>query len=439
MSAINRSPTFNLKVVVQETGLKPDTLRAWERRYGLPKPRRTSGGHRLYSQRDIDTLKWLVARQDEGLSISRAIDLWHKLEAEGQDPLQVPGYAFSHVTELAPYVPQGENVAELRDAWLAACLSFDEQAAEQVLTQAFALYPPETVCFQLLQKSLALVGQAWYRGKASAQQEHFMSALTMRRLEALVAAAPPPTRPGRILVGCPPEESHTFAPLLLTWLLKRRGRNVVYLGARVPLERFEATIVTVKPHLVILAAQQLHTAASLLEAARLLQQKDVPLAFGGNIFNRLPALRQRISGHFMGEQLETAPQVIEDILTSFRPTPLVQIASEAHQRALDHYRAKHAQVEAELWQHAGSLGIPAAYLELANTELARNIAAALALGDTSFLAADLDWVAGLLSNHQMPQQALSHYLKAYYQAAQAHLGSEGQLVLDWLAQLNGLN
>ena len=34
MSEINKTPTYNLKVVIQETGLKADTLRAWERRYG---------------------------------------------------------------------------------------------------------------------------------------------------------------------------------------------------------------------------------------------------------------------------------------------------------------------------------------------------------------------------------------------------------------------
>ena len=60
-TANGHSATYNLKAVVQETNLKPDTLRAWERRYGLPNPERTAGGHRLYSQRDIDTLKWLIA------------------------------------------------------------------------------------------------------------------------------------------------------------------------------------------------------------------------------------------------------------------------------------------------------------------------------------------------------------------------------------------
>ncbi len=73
-------PIFNLKAVVKETGIKPDTLRAWERRYGMPAPQRTTGGHRLYSQRDVDLLHWLLARQAEGMSISRAVEMWENRE-----------------------------------------------------------------------------------------------------------------------------------------------------------------------------------------------------------------------------------------------------------------------------------------------------------------------------------------------------------------------
>ncbi len=84
---LSTTPAFNLKVVLKETGLAADTLRAWERRYGLPMPQRTAGGHRLYSQRDIETIKWLMKRQAEGLSISRAVDLWNEQLASGTDPL----------------------------------------------------------------------------------------------------------------------------------------------------------------------------------------------------------------------------------------------------------------------------------------------------------------------------------------------------------------
>ena len=84
---VSITPAYNLKVVLKETGLAADTLRAWERRYGLPVPQRTQGGHRLYSERDIHTIKWLMARQAEGLSISRAVDLWNENLASGLDPL----------------------------------------------------------------------------------------------------------------------------------------------------------------------------------------------------------------------------------------------------------------------------------------------------------------------------------------------------------------
>ena len=88
MAARHDLPIYNLKAVVQETGIKPDTLRAWERRYGLPEPQRTASGHRLYTERDVATLKWLVARQDDGLTISRAVALWHELRRQGNDPLE---------------------------------------------------------------------------------------------------------------------------------------------------------------------------------------------------------------------------------------------------------------------------------------------------------------------------------------------------------------
>jgi DNA-binding transcriptional MerR regulator len=439
MTTLDQIPTFNLKAVIQETGLKSDTLRAWERRYGLPQPKRTPGGHRLYSQQDIDMLKWLIARQEEGLSISRAVDLWRKLEAEGQDPLSSPAYALPESTPKPTFIPQGETLTELRQAWYAACLAFDEQSAENVLAQAFALYPPETVCFEILLKGLSDIGDGWYSNEVTVQQEHFSSELAMRRLEALVAAAPPPTRPGRVVSGCAPEGAHTFVSLLLTLLLKRRGWEVIYLGARVPTLRLPTTIASVRPHLVILTAQRLYTAATLQQAAQVLQQEDVPLAYGGKIFNLLPALRQRIPGHFLGEQVERASQMVEQLLTSPRPVPKAQAVSETYKQALAHYHERRMLLEANVWRRLEAADIPPAYLSLANEEFAHNVVAALTLGDMNFLAADMSWIKGLLTNYHIPEESLRHYMNAYYQAARVHLAEQGNPIVNWLAQLNGKN
>src|SRR5512135_1036605 len=131
------TPAFNLKVVLKETGLGADTLRAWERRYGLPVPNRSAGGHRLYSQRDIETIKWLMKRQEEGLSISRAVDLWNEQLTSGTDPL-----AGSTQVSLVPiadapihYKPE-TTLDAIREEWIQACMEFSETAAEQTLNQA---------------------------------------------------------------------------------------------------------------------------------------------------------------------------------------------------------------------------------------------------------------------------------------------------------------
>ncbi len=344
MAMSKEGPYFNLKAVVQQTGLKPDTLRAWERRYGLPTPQRSSGGHRLYARHDIETLKWLIARQQEGLSIARAVDLWRQIEAEGQNPLATPA---SPVPLPAPPA-LGATLIELREDWISACLAYDEQRSEQALAQAFALYSPETVVLGLLQAAMSRVGDKWYRGEATVQQEHFCSALANRRLEALIMASPPPTRPGRILTACPPQERHIFGLLLLTFLLRRRGWDVIYLGANVPVERLETTLAVTSPHLVVMAAQRLTSAASLLDAARFLQAEGVPLAYGGLIFNLLPALHARVPGHFLGERLDSAPDAVESLMAAAHLPAQTEPPSGTFTIAREHFEERRGLIEAKV-------------------------------------------------------------------------------------------
>src|SRR5690349_5838848 len=277
---VSITPAFNLKVVLKETGIAADTLRAWERRYGLPMPQRSAGGHRLYSQRDIETIKWLMQRQSEGLSISRAVDLWNEQIGSGTDPLAHLAQAAA-ATVPTQYKSPDTTLDTLRAQWIDACLNFSEANAEQTLNHAFSMFPVEAVCLGVLQQGMFEIGERWYENRASVQQEHFASGLAMRRLDALLSASPTPTRNQTVLIGCPAEEWHTFTPLLLSLLLRRRGLNVIYLGANVPLEQFSNTVTNLDVDLVILVAQQLISAAALQETALALSGKKIRVAFGG--------------------------------------------------------------------------------------------------------------------------------------------------------------
>src|ERR1700745_4542995 len=76
-------PVYVISVAASLSGMHPQTLRGYER-VGLVTPRRTPGGGRRYSMRDILTLRQIQRlSQDEGIKLSgikRILDLERELE-----------------------------------------------------------------------------------------------------------------------------------------------------------------------------------------------------------------------------------------------------------------------------------------------------------------------------------------------------------------------
>lgn len=428
----NKTPAFNLKAVLQETNLAADTLRAWERRYGLPMPQRTAGGHRLYSQYDIETIKWLMARQAKGLSISRAVDLWNEKNASGLDPLAgaAPSAFSSPQATLAIASPE-TNLDSLRAQWIAACLNFSEAAAEKILNQAFSMYPVETVCMDVLQKGLSELGGLWYEARASVQQEHFASGLAMRRLDSLIGGTPAPTRNQIVLVGCPSNEWHTFTPLHFALLLRRRGLNVIHLGANVPTEHFEETVTAVHANLVILAAQTLTTAATLQSTALALTGLRVPVGYGGRIFNLHPNLADYILGHHLGDSLTASLDTVETLLQARSKPTQTRSLSQSYVEAQQAFTSKRIHIESAIKENLP----PAAHSEGFDKGirfLGDNIAAALQLGDIEYVTAEMEWVKVLMNSRQRPPEELAYFMETYSQAVDNHINGSGTPIKDWL-------
>ena len=428
---ISTTPAFNLKVVLKETGIAADTLRAWERRYGLPMPQRSAGGHRLYSQRDIETIKWLMKRQEDGLSISRAVDLWNEQLSSGTDPLA--GVVPTAAALPSPSQSPDTTLDTLRAQWVEACLNFSEYSAEQVLNQAFSLFPIESVCLDVLQKGMSEIGKRWYENRASVQQEHFASALAMRRLDALLNASPAPTRQHTVLVGCPPEEWHAFTPLLLALLLRRRGLNVIYLGADIPADQFTDTIKNIKANLVVLVAQQLATASTLQQTAQALSSQNLSVAFGGRIFNIHDGLPACIPGYFLGPDLLSALDQIEGLLSRNIRMPKPRAASPLYVAAYQAFVSQRGQIELTLRESIEDLHLAPADLQTGIHFLGENITAALQLGDMSYVSAEVDWLNILLQFHDAQPGQLIHFLQSYSEAVKANMNGQGQPISEWLA------
>ena len=441
------TPSFNLKAVVRETGIKAETLRAWERRYGLPRPARSAGGHRIYSRRDIDTLHWLIRRRKEGLSISRAAERWQTIESEGRDPLQEPGFASDYVffgerwTETSHF-EEGVNdevdiqVSTACSEWMAACTSFDELKAQRVLSQAFARFPVETVCLHVLCKGLRQLGEDWLIDIVTAQQVSFAADQAMQRIKTLLAASPQPTRSGQIMMACPSGEEHTFGLALLQLFFKRRGFGTVYLGGNLPSSEMVATLQKIQPDLVVFVSQQLRSAGSLLDMSELIVRQDVPVAFGGRIFNISDTIRRRVPGSFLGTDLLQAGPNAEIVLSKpshFLTDPPSQ--SNQYEDLLATSRANLPRMLAEISTATQGKTPQWTTLVRPTFSLSSSILSALRFGDPSILALEADWLCTFLKSRNISISVAEEYLLLGLTVVQSVLGSDGSPIVEMLETL----
>jgi methanogenic corrinoid protein MtbC1 len=295
------------------------------------------------------------------------------------------------------------------------------------------MFPVEAVCVDVLQKGMSEIGGLWYENRASVQQEHFASGLAMRRLDALLIASPAPSRPQTVLVGCPANEWHTFTPLMLSLFLRRRGFNVIYLGANVPTERFEETVRAVRANLVILAAQTLVSAAYLQHAANVLTAKDIQVAYGGRIFNLRPELLPYISGHHLGNDVSDSLNEVETILNGKRKAVQVKVPTQEYVAAHQFFLSKRTDIEMTLRTLIKPLNISSEDYQTGIHFLGDNIAAALALGNMNYVSDEMEWVKYLLHAYNQPEEELVKFINAYAKAVDKHINGSGKPIYDWLS------
>jgi len=139
--------------------VSPNTLRAWERRFGYPQPQRSPGKHRLYTHGEVAALRDAL---QEGLSISSAVS--RAREALSADTNVLVG----------------------------ALHSFELERADGAMEAALALRSVERSVQEVLLPSLRELGQR--HGYDSAPWA-FAARWANDWLQRAQRLAPPPTRP----------------------------------------------------------------------------------------------------------------------------------------------------------------------------------------------------------------------------------------------------
>lgn len=321
-------PVFNIKAVTQRTGISAPTLRAWERRYNVLSPSRSDGNYRLFSERDIAVLNWLNERLQSGMSISRAVALLHTSQYKnGHSNGHLPHAEFTQAqggadklyasTLTHEEVAKGLNIEQLRTQLHRALIQMDEHNAHATFAEALAVYPVEDVCQNIITPVLIQIGEDWHDGLISVTVEHFATALLLGKFYSLFNALGTTYGP-LVLVGCAPTERHEVGALMLALLLRRRGHNVRYLGADMPIIDLVDSARKLKPRAIVLSVMLYDSAGALSSLPPRLQAyaPDTLLFIGGNAFRNgiHPALPSGKTVHYLGNNLHEGLNTIEAAL-----------------------------------------------------------------------------------------------------------------------------
>ena len=230
--------------LARRTGVSVDTLRAWERRYGLLRPRRSPGGFRLYSMLDEDTVRAMLAEIDRGFPPAQAAKL-----ALVQAPR--PDRATIATPSTAPAAT--DALALARTDLYTALAAFHSGRAHQLLDELFAAFTIDAVLGDVVLPCLADLGDGWEQGAVTVAQEHFASNLLRERLLGLARPWDRGSGP-RAILACPPDERHDIALICFGIVLSRSGWRITFLGSDTPVGTIAEAADTLEPDLVVLAS-----------------------------------------------------------------------------------------------------------------------------------------------------------------------------------------
>jgi MerR family transcriptional regulator, light-induced transcriptional regulator len=211
---------YSIKAVSQATGLTVETLRAWERRYGVVVPGRDPTGRRVYRADDVLRLRRLREATERGHPIGRLVEL---SEADIARLL-------SDVPDRRSRAASGAFVTRILEA---AC-EFRTADCEQALTLAIAMLPPQRLVGEVLQPLLREVGERWHRGELAISQERLVSTVVRRHVSLMLETYDRGARRQAIVFATLPGERHELGLLMSALVCSSRGFKAHYLGPDLP-------------------------------------------------------------------------------------------------------------------------------------------------------------------------------------------------------------
>jgi MerR family transcriptional regulator, light-induced transcriptional regulator len=251
-------------VVAARTGLTPDVLRIWERRYRAVEPQRTDSGQRLYTDADVERLQLLQRGTSGGRSIGQLARLedteLRELVHADAAALQPPAAAETAPRDAAAYI----ELALERTARL------DAEGLESLLRRLAALWGTATFLDELAAPLFRRIGEEWHEGRLKPAHEHMATAVMRAVLTTLGSELSTVMVGPKLLVATPSGERHEIGALLVASAAAAAGWRVTYLGPDLPASEIAAAALATGARAVAVSIVLAEDPAAIVEELRAL-------------------------------------------------------------------------------------------------------------------------------------------------------------------------
>ena len=211
---------YTLNELEKLTGILAATIRVWERRYNLIKPKRTVTNRRWYDDDDLRRIINISLIYHSGMKISKIAkysesELEEKVELLTRDSVS----SDTHINSL-----------------IVAMLSFNGNAVNEILLRSIINIGFEETFSNVVFPFLRRVGIMWHTGSVNTGAEHFITNIFRGRLISAIDSLPPANEPKRkrVIMYLPDNELHEMGLLFYSYLIRKFGHEVLYLGQATP-------------------------------------------------------------------------------------------------------------------------------------------------------------------------------------------------------------
>ena len=214
--------TYSISFISNACGVRPHTIRTWEKRYKAFSPDRTDGGQRIYSENDLNKGRLIVSLLEKGHSISRLAgkslhDLRTLVSDEYSDSL--------HSNQMLTSIGIKKLLTHLSNFDLGLISS-------EMLRLRLSIGAKEFI-FKVLVPIIHSVEKMYLDGKFSVTQEHIISTIIRYKLSQI--NLPDSDKPNNGFIIATPEGNLHEIPILIADILCQLNRiSTYYLGAGHP-------------------------------------------------------------------------------------------------------------------------------------------------------------------------------------------------------------